>query len=74
MRYNTDEHASSCKAMLLTITSIGICKNVTEVIFLNIVILFLELPQFIFSAHFENQHINWNTAFEQSNITGNHYA
>ena len=33
MRYVADEHASSCKAMLLTITSIGICKKVTEVTF-----------------------------------------
>ena len=33
MLYDTDEHARSCKAMLLTITSIGICKKVTEIIF-----------------------------------------
>ena len=31
MPYDTDEHARSCKA--ITITSIGFCKKVTEVIF-----------------------------------------
>ena len=35
MRYDSDEHARSCKAMLLTITLLGICKKVTEVIFLQ---------------------------------------
>ena len=35
MRYDPDEHARSCEAMLLTITTIGICKKVAEVIFLK---------------------------------------
>ena len=36
MRYDTDEHARSCNAMLLTIISIDICKKVIKVIFFEI--------------------------------------
>ena len=65
MRYNTVEDAKSCKAMLLRITWIGICKNVTEVIFLKYC-HFVSRTAPIYSqrlqngagAHFENQRIN----------------
>ena len=35
MRCDTDDHARSCKAMLLTTTSMDICKKVTKDIFLK---------------------------------------